>query len=453
MTLPPLRIHPNGRFLATQTGEPFFWLGDTAWELFHRLSLAETEHYLEVRRRQGFNLIQAVILPESDGLHTPNANGHVPLCGDDPTRPNEFYFRHVDQVIRLAAQKGLYIGLVAAWGDKVNGELWGVGPVIFNPENARIYGKFLGERYKDDANLIWILGGDRPAGGYESLWAAMAAGIAEGLGRRPLFTYHPRGGSSSSEWLHTADWLDLNMMQSGHVLFDTPNWEMITADYCRTPIKPTLDGEPNYEHHPVDPFLRPWKPEYGRYNDYDVRKQAYRAVFAGACGHAYGSHSIWQFWARQREPVNFAMPTWDEAIYGPGAAQLIHLKRLMLSRPYFSRIPAQELLPEVQPTPPVGDLAADRFNPLRASHPRATRCAEGRYALVYFPLPGQSLRVDLQPLAGQVRAWWYDPRNGSSHLAGVYPNESISFTSPFAGPDWVLVLDALEQGFAAPGVL
>lgn len=451
-TVPRIQVSPNRRFLVTESGEPFFWLGDTAWELFHRLNRAETEHYLEVRRRQGFNVIQAVALAELDGLHTPNANGHVPLLGDDPTRPNEYYFRHVDDVIRLAAEKGLYIGLLPTWGDKVHGGLWGTGPVIFNAENARAYGRFLGERYRDDTNVLWILGGDRPAAGYEAVWAAMAAGIAEGLGRRPFCTYHPRGGSSSSEWLHEADWLDMNMMQSGHVLFDAPNWEMVAADYRRTPVKPVLDGEPNYEHHPVDPYLRSWKPEYGRYTDYDVRKQAYRAVFAGACGHTYGSHSVWQMWTLKREPVNFPMPTWDEAIYGPGAAQLVHLKNLMLSRPYFSRIPAQEMLPDVQPTPPVGDLDADRRNPLRAGHPVATRCAEGAYALVYFPLAEQSLRVDLRPLKGRVNAWWYDPRNGKSYPAGEYPNEIVTFTSPIAGPDWVLVLDSGEQGFPAPAV-
>ena len=105
MPLPRIRVSANRRFLMTEHGEPFFWLGDTAWELFHRLSLPEAEHYLDVRRQQGFNLIQAVALAELDGLHTPNANGHIPLAGDDPTRPNEFYFRHVDAIIRMAAEK------------------------------------------------------------------------------------------------------------------------------------------------------------------------------------------------------------------------------------------------------------------------------------------------------------------------------------------------------------
>jgi hypothetical protein len=451
MSLPRIQVHQNGRYLVTEKRDPFFWLADTAWQLFHRLDQNEAEYYLEIRRQQGFNVIQAVVLAELDGLHTPNANGHVPLCGDDPMRPNEFYFRHVDEIIRMAAEKDLYIGLLPTWGDKVHGGLWGIGPVIFNIENARLYGEFLGGRYREATNIIWILGGDRPAAGYQALWTAMAEGITAGLGYRPLMTYHPRGGESSSESLHQATWLNLNMMQSGHVLYDAPNWEMIRQDYARTPAKPTLDGEPNYEHHPCDPYLRQWQPEYGRYDDYDVRKQAYRAVFAGACGHTYGSHSIWQMWSRAREPITFAMPTWDEAIYAAGAKQMIHLKNLMLSRPYLSRIPAQELLPGVKAPPPVGDIDQDRLNPQRASHPCATRCAEGTYAMIYFPLAGQSLRVDLSMLGDRVSAWWYDPREGKNHPAGQHPGEIITFTSPIAGPDWVLVLDAVEQKFGIPG--
>ena len=203
MPLPRIRVSANQRFLMTEHGEPFFWLGDTAWELFHRLSLPEAEHYLDVRRQQGFNLIQAVALAELDGLHTPNANGHIPLAGDDPTRPNEFYFRHVDAIIRMAAEKGLYIGLLPTWGDKVHARLWGIGPVIFNTDNARIYGRFLGERYRNDPNIVWILGGDRPAEGYEAIWTAMAQGITEGLGFKPFFTYHPLKGGGFAGRLST----------------------------------------------------------------------------------------------------------------------------------------------------------------------------------------------------------------------------------------------------------
>jgi hypothetical protein len=216
---------------------------------------------------------------------------------------------------------------------------------------------------------------------------------------------------------------------------------MIRSDYERHPAKPVLDGEPNYEDHPVDPFTRKWQPEFGRYTDYDVRKQAYRAVFAGACGHTYGHHSVWQFWSLRREPINFPMPDWEEAILRPGARQLIHLKNLMLSRPYLSRIPDAEMLSEL-PEAPVPE-ANDHFNELRAAHPLATRCAEGKYAMVYFPQAEQSLQVNLGCLSGRAKTWWYDPRTGRSYPAGEYGNDVVTFTSPVSGPDWVLVLDAV----------
>ena len=443
MSLEPIKLSDNRRFLVTESGEPFFWLADTAWELFHRLNRSEAEKYFTLRSQQGFNVIQAVVLAELVGLHTPNANGHIPLLGDDPERPNEFYFRYVDELIRMAADKGLYIGLLPTWGDKVPGGMWGTGPVIFNLKNARTYGKFLGERYRGDTNILWILGGDRPAEGYEAVWDAMAQGISEGLGYKPFFTYHPTGGQSSSTWLHDTDWLDMNMIQSGHTALDAPNWEMIRSDYARFPIKPALDGEPNYEDHPVDPYLRKWQVDFGRFDAYDVRKQAYRAVFSGACGHTYGHHSVWQMWTRDREPVTFAMPPWDEAVLRPGAAQMIHLKDLMLSYSYLTRIPAPEMLPELPQVP--ASETRQHFDPQRAAYPVATRCSEGTYAMIYFPQANQSLRVDTGLIHKPIEAWWFDPRDGTFYPAESTPGEQlddlVTFISPIAGPDWVLVLE------------
>ncbi len=45
------------------------------------------------------------------------------------------------------------------------------------------------------------------------------------------------------------------MVQSGHVVLDAPIWEMVTADYMRDPVKPVLDGEPNYQDLCVNPVM------------------------------------------------------------------------------------------------------------------------------------------------------------------------------------------------------
>ena len=136
-------------------GRPFFYLGDTAWELFHRLNREEAERYLSNRVAKGFTVIQAVVLAELDGLHDPNPNGHTPLQDNDPQRPNETYFEHVDWIVRKANELGLVIGMLPTWGDKWN-KKWGVGPEIFTPENAAAFGRWLGDRYRTHS-ILWIL--------------------------------------------------------------------------------------------------------------------------------------------------------------------------------------------------------------------------------------------------------------------------------------------------------
>ncbi|MEP7291969.1 MAG: DUF4038 domain-containing protein [Chloroflexota bacterium] len=318
-----LKVSENQHFLVTESGKPFFWLGDTAWELFHRLTREEAREYFENRAAKRFNVIQAVVLSERDGLHVPNVYGHTPLDNDDPTRPNEAYFAFVDEIIQLAEAHNLYIGLLPTWGDKVD-LVGGAGPIIFNEENAYTYGQWIGECYRQQANIIWILGGDRYPDGFEAIWRAMANGICAGAGEQALITYHPRGRGQSSTRLHDEAWLDFNLIQSGHGRYDDPNWELVAEDYGRTPPKPTLDSEPNYEAHPVafDSQVRS-----GRFSAHDVRKAAYRAVFTGACGHTYGHHTVWQMYNPQRyDGVLVPEATWQEALDYPGAFQMTHLR-------------------------------------------------------------------------------------------------------------------------------
>jgi len=170
-----LQVSANRRYLVKPDGTPFFYLGDTCWELLHRATRGDANLLLKTRADQQFTVIQAVVLAEFEGLTAPNAYGAVPLKDLDPTKPNEPYFAHVDYIVEKAAEFGLFVGMLPAWGDKVGPVLWGGGPAIFTRDNARVYGRFLGKRYRD-APIIWILGGDRPADtdAVRSIWRAMA---------------------------------------------------------------------------------------------------------------------------------------------------------------------------------------------------------------------------------------------------------------------------------------
>lgn len=429
-----ITVSGNKRYLIQEDGKPFFYMGDTAWELFHRLNREEAERYLRDRSAKGFTVIQAVALAELDGLHTPNPYGHTPLIHDDPMRPNEEYWKHVDFVVDLANRLGLYIGMLPTWGDKWNLK-WGVGPVIFTPQNAQQYGAWIARRYKQ-RNIIWILGGDRCPENEEhfAIIRAMAQGIRSEVGRNQLITYHPWGGRSSAEFFHHDEWLDFNMIQSGHA-FNRDNWRRVASDYARTPTKPCMDGEPGYEDMPSE-----FEPKNGYMQAYDVRKFAYWAVFAGAHGHTYGCNNIWQMWTPDREPVIHARQPWYESLKLPGSTQVPLIRNLMLSRPFLTRIPDQSV------------LACEAGE--GGEHISATRASDGSYVMVYVPRV-KPVQVHMDKVAGrQAVAWWFDPRTGKATRIGTFATKGIQqFVPPPAsdGSDWVLVLDEQGRKFPAPG--
>jgi hypothetical protein len=247
-----LQVSENGRYFTKPDGSAFLWIGDTAWELFHKLNREEAKEYLANRKRKGFTIIQAVVLAENDGLRTPNPYGEVPFIDLDPTKSNEKYFEHVDFIVNEAEKLGLFIGMLPTWGDKIYSKHPGAGPIVFNKENARDYGGYLGKRYKDKP-IVWILGGDRNIANDEVLeiWRNMAAGLKAGDGGNHLITYHPRGASSSSASLHHEDWWISICTRVVHDKHFNQVYRYANHDRRLNPTKPTLDGEPAYEDIPI----------------------------------------------------------------------------------------------------------------------------------------------------------------------------------------------------------
>jgi len=282
----PLKISPDGHRLVKEDGSVFFYMADTGWEMFHRLSKKETELYLKDRKAKGFNVIQAVVLAELDGLNTPNAEGEKPFKDENFSKPNEAYFKHIDWVLKKAEELDMYIGLLPTWGDKWNLQ-WGVGPVIFDkPEKAKSFHKWLAKRYQNQANIIWILGGDRVPENKEQkeIVKAMVNGVQAGDKGVHLISYHPWGGTCSSEWFHNEDWLSFNMAQTGHSYKNNPVYKMMLYNYNLKPTKPIINSEPQYEDHPVS-----FTPQNERFGAFDVRQAVQpdiltEIIISGRCG-------------------------------------------------------------------------------------------------------------------------------------------------------------------------
>jgi hypothetical protein len=409
-----VRISDNHHYLIDQEDKPFFNLGDTAWELFHRLNREEAELYLRNRAAKSFTVIQAVALAELDGHTDPNAYGHLPLVDLDPRHPavkegpNNDYWDHVDHIVDRANALGLVIGFLPTWGrywhDPVK-----EGRPLFTRENAEIYGQWLGRRYKEKA-LIWILGGDRGINSddQKEIIRALARGLRKGDSSNHLMTLHPPGGQGSSAWFHNDDWLAFNMRQNGHVAEFTGRYAQTRADYDRFPVKPVLDGEPIYEDHPISFDAN----RLGHSVAAELRRPLYWDLFSGACGHTYGHHSVWQMWQFGKLPINNPLMPWYEALDRPGAAQMQHARCLLESRPFLTRVPDDSVI--VTDRVPTSVPGAGRYRFV------ATRDTGGSYAMVYAPA-GRAFRVRMSVIQGKtVKTWWFNPRTGEAAPIGEF---------------------------------
>lgn len=433
-----LAISENGHFLIKADGKPFFWLGDTAWELFHRLKREEIERYLDNRAAKGFNVIQTVIFANTDKPMAPNRYNEVPFFGADPDKPNEAYFRLVDWTLDQALARNLYVGLLPTWGANVL-SLWGKGEEVFDIDNAYRYGLYLGKRYKAYPNIVWIAGGDRPAVtdsvDTRPIWEAMIRGLREGTSDNCLISYHPWGEGSSTDFWTNDGPLDFNMLQSGHKRYNVPVWEWVTRDFQIEPALPIIDGEPTYEDHPVN-----WDVSLGYFRDDDVRKQLYRSVFAGASGVTYGHQAVWQFYHKDVDGIVSPDRYWTAALDRPGALQAGYLKKLILSRPSLERIPDQSILLDIPADP--------------QEMPVAFREQKGRFLMVYLPKGGYQ-NLDVRSLGSEtLQLWWYSPREGRIEQGELVENtNSIKVKAPSAGSgqDWVLVVEQPGVFEHAPG--
>ncbi len=456
--LPRLRVSDNHRFLVTEDGKPFFWLGDTSWAMLQKCvrddsaSQPSILRYFENRAQKRFNVLQCRVV----GIDGKNAYGYAAFESNDYTRPrivagpDNDYWDMADWFVDQAAAHGMYLAWLPIWLASYPDS----HPLVKDPSVSYRYGHFLGSRYGNRTNIIWVLGGDAPPDRDViqprrlAMIRAMAEGIADGVNGEDrqdgkadwsttLMTYHPRGGGqSSSKVLHKEPWLDFNMIQTT-TRFIFTNYKTVAADYALRPPKPTLDAEVAYE---ASLSLSGKEPKDRRTTAWEARKAAYWNVFSGGLGHTYGCRSFIGFVLPGEKLNHGAFIPWFKMLDTPGSFHMTYLRNLMESRPFQKGAPD----PSIVARGPEGEL----------DYVAATRAADGSYAMLYFPT-GKPAAVRMDKIAGlKARVWWFDPREGTAKLIGEFDTKGErEFTPPSSGDDhdWVLVLDSAESGFGAPG--
>ena len=414
-----LRVSENNRYLKNGS-EPFFWLGDTAWLLFEHLSFEEIKEYLLIRKEQGYNVIQATL------LHRSTKNIKV-----------ESFWDKVDKTLTFAEENGLYMALLPTWGSIVTRQ-------VLSIEEIEEYADFLGNRYNDRPNLIWVVGGDARADegleGFNLLGSTLRS-----LCPDYLITYHPFGRTSSTQWFEDSEWLDFHMFQSGHRRYDQAslgleddnskteyfygedNWRYVEYDYKTTPHRPTIDAEPSYEEVPQglhDTTQPLWKAHH-------VRRYAYWSVLEGTFGHTYGHNSVMQFYVASEEAGAYGARTgWREGLEAPGGKQMKYVKELMEMVDYQNGSQARHLLAKSE----------ENYE----KHERISVFATENHVL-FYNYTGRTFGIDPEKFPWKTaKASFFDPEDGSVESLGIIDlNEKQEFESPKSKgdfTDWVLIL-------------
>ena len=410
-----LQVSANNRYLQFKNGKPFFWLGETGWLLPERLDRVEAQYYLMQCRRAGYNMVQIQVLNGVPSYNIYGQSSNPDGWNMDAADPKGVYsyWDHLDYIVDLAQQNGIYIGMVPIWGGLVkDGHM--------NVEEAKTYGRFLAERYKNCPNIIWIIGGDIQGDVKPEVWDALATTI-KSIDKNHLMTFHPRGRTTSAHWWSKASWIDFHAFQSGHrkygqrmgtVNYPIPdnteedNWQYVDSVWLYQPLKPVIDDEPVYEEIPKGLHVT----DEGYWHASDVRRYAYWSVFAGSCGHTYGHNAIMQFYRKGLPPAYFCEKEWTEALRDPGFNQMKYLKRLMLSLPYFERVPDQSII---------------RENGVQYDRLIATRGAD--YLLVYN-YTSRMMTLDLRKISGdKKRVWWMDAATGRFTFLGEFDSKVCTF--------------------------
>jgi len=416
----PLRISGFGKYLEDQDGIPFPIIGDTAWSIMVEPNQANVIDYLNNRQNKGVTAIIANAI-EHYYCDNPPANyyGQVPFSNGmrDWSLTNNNYWNQVDFVLNAAKDRGMVVFLFPAYlGYNGNQEGWHNEILAQKTSVMNNYGKFLGKRYKDQGNIVWVSGGDMNPAAHTGL-RARVNGIVSGI--KTYDTNHLHTAHSGPRRSAMMDFkralLNLNTAYEKDCRTFVSK---IKIEYERPSSLPLTYIEPQYEGNDL----------YNGWTPLCLQSQSF-AAYLGGClvGHFYGNHDVLTFtesWVSQMNTDS----TFDYANIG----------KLVKSRAWW------RLIPDYNNKVVTSDKGTG------VNYKSTARTTDGETIMVWNPTTSH-VTVDMTKISGpDAKCWWWNPDNDFSSLIGTFNTTGTrSFTPP--GARLVLVLDNAASSLAAPG--
>ncbi len=426
----PLKISSlNPRMLVDQNNTTFLLVGDAPHSLLVNVNQSDATYYLADRGANGFNSlwVELLCVPYTGGRANGSLlNGTLPFTktlsnGEfDLSAPNEAYFAYVDTVIKIAATNGVQIML-----DPLDTGGLTQTALDNGVAKCRAYGQYLGNRYKNFPNLIWLSGNDFQNWGTaadDAVITAIALGIKDN-DTNHLQTVELDYLISSS--LNDPNWKPIVGLNMAYTYY--PTYDEVLHAYQQSTNTPVFMGEEHYEFESVGYAVA----EMG--TPLVLRHQEYWTMLSGAVGQIYGNGYTWPF-----------LSGWKNNLDSTGVAQLKYGTALFSSYAWYNLIPDvnHTFLTSGYGTYSSGGLVSAN------NYVTAAKTADGTLGMAYLPTIG-TVTINMASMSGPVTAQWYDPENGTYHAISGSPfsNSGTHGFTPSGNNsggdgDWVLVLTA-----------
>ncbi len=413
----------NRRYLTDQNGKPFFWSGDAAWSLIAQLSREDAEFYLDNRKEKGFTVILVNLIEHKFSSNAPaNFYGDMPFAEKPFATPNEKYFEHADFVIRAASERNITVLLAPVYlGYNCGDEGWCSEVKSATNEEMRLWGRYLGKRYRNFSNIIWLMGADTDPTPVQDKILEVVIGIRE-FDTLHLFSAHNQPESMAVDPWQNESWMSVNNVYS----YDSTIYRYYKEAYNHVPVMPFYMIESTYENEHQSTALQ-------------LRSQSYWALLSGAMGHIFGNCPVWHFgsfgtWCK--------LADWKSELNNSGSASMDYLQRLFRSRSW------EKLVPDFDHRVLTSGFGTWGFK----DYATAAYTSDSTTIIAYLPSK-RTVTIDMTRIKGKrARGWWFDPASGKADYIGVFRSAGTRDFTPSAEGDQVLVIDCDSANLPVPGI-
>lgn len=415
----PLKPSENNRYLVDQNNVPFLMVGDAPQAMVGNLSVAEAKFFIENRAKYGINALWVNLLCDSytacnsDGT---TFDGMQPFTTPgDLSTPNPTYFDRAAKMLKAAAANGMVVLL-----DPIETGGW-LGVLDDNGiAKARKYGEFLGKRFKNIPNIIWMSGNDFQNwrdDGQNALVLAVAKGI---LAKDANHIHTIELDYYVSASMEDHSWQPILGLDAVYTY--RPTYAQELSEYKRTDFRPTFLVEANYE------FEHNGGTDGG--TTQNLRRQEYWTALSGTTGQLYGSAYSWRL-----------QGDWADNLDTIGILQLSYMNDLFKTRNWFDLVPDRD-----------HHVLTKGFGKFSKSDPipddtyaTAAITSDGTLAMAYLP-DVRTVTIDASQISSAFTARWFDPTDATFADIGSFANTGTQqFTPPGnnhdGDGDWLLLLE------------